>query len=141
MQSNRDKTPTNFLNGWKEIATYMGKGVRTVQRYEHQLALPVRRPAGKLGGSVVATKAEIDAWVKASPIHSEFPLVAPARDARLVVTVRSSIAEMHQLREQTAALRDELRTAVHRLETTVLGLHGQPHPEQAPGSPWRRKPN
>ena len=33
-----------FLNTWKEIATYMGRGVRTVQRWERELGLPVRRP-------------------------------------------------------------------------------------------------
>ena len=41
----------HFLNGWKEIANYLGKGVRTVQRYERTLALPVRRPSGRSGGS------------------------------------------------------------------------------------------
>ncbi len=30
------------LNSWKEIACYLGRGVRTVQRYERDLGLPVR---------------------------------------------------------------------------------------------------
>jgi hypothetical protein len=51
------------FNGWKEIANYLGKGVRTVQRYERALRLPVRRPAGKAKGSVLAIKAELDLWV------------------------------------------------------------------------------
>lgn len=33
--------PTRLLSGWKEIANYLGKGVRTVQRYEYELLLPV----------------------------------------------------------------------------------------------------
>ncbi len=33
----------DLLNSWKEIAAYMGRGVRTVQRWERDLALPVRR--------------------------------------------------------------------------------------------------
>jgi len=65
---------SQFLSGWKEIANYLGKGVRTVQRYERQLGLPVRRPAGKPSGSVVATRAELDGWVKASPIREAFRL-------------------------------------------------------------------
>lgn len=142
MEQNRENVlPPNFLNGWKEIATYMGKGVRTAQRYEQQLGLPVRRLAGKSGGSVVATKAEIDAWVKARPIHSAFPLVQSVRDAPLVVSIRNSVAEMHQLREQTAALRAELRAALHQLRATVMGLNGQTQTEQAQEIPWRRKPN
>jgi hypothetical protein len=35
------------LNSWKEIASYMGRGVRTVQRYERELHLPVGRIHGK----------------------------------------------------------------------------------------------
>jgi len=56
-----------IFSGWKEVANYLGKGVRTVQRYEHQLALPIHRPAGKPAGSVIATKKELDDWVNASP--------------------------------------------------------------------------
>src|SRR5262249_12461236 len=70
----RKSEPPQFLSGWKEIANYLGKGVRTVQRYELQMQLPVRRPAGKPWGSVVATKAELDAWVNASPIREVFRL-------------------------------------------------------------------
>ena len=33
----------DLLNSWKEIAAYMGRGVRTLQRWERDLALPVRR--------------------------------------------------------------------------------------------------
>jgi len=51
------------LNSWKEIATYLGKGVRTVQRWEVQMGLPVRR-LGREGGEIVyALKSEIDAWL------------------------------------------------------------------------------
>jgi len=61
-----------IFSGWKEIANYLGKGVRTVQRYERELGLPIHRPNGKSAGSVIATKVEIDDWVKASPtdIHA-----------------------------------------------------------------------
>jgi hypothetical protein len=53
-----------ILNGWKEIANYLGKGVRTVQRYERVVSLPVHRPTGKSsGGAVVAIPAELDNWV------------------------------------------------------------------------------
>jgi len=49
-----------IINGWKEIANYLGKGVRTVQRYERVLGLPVRRAARKSITSVIATKVELD---------------------------------------------------------------------------------
>ena len=33
----------DHLNGWKEIAAFLGKGVRTVQRWEREQGLPVHR--------------------------------------------------------------------------------------------------
>ena len=51
-----------ILNGWKEIAGHLGRGVRTVQRWE-QLGLPVRRPNSKLRSAVICTSEDLDAWV------------------------------------------------------------------------------
>ena len=58
-----------ILTGWKEIADYLGKGVRTVQRYERELQLPIHRPAGKSYSSVVAFKLELDRWAKGIPLQ------------------------------------------------------------------------
>jgi hypothetical protein len=44
------------LEGWKEIATYLRRGVRTVQRWERD-GLPVRRHG--TGGAVYAFKPEL----------------------------------------------------------------------------------
>src|ERR1700756_2275452 len=50
------------LDSWKEIAAYLKKEVRTVQRWEKSSGLPVRRLThGKLG-TVFAYKSELDAW-------------------------------------------------------------------------------
>src|SRR5215472_1561813 len=62
-----------ILAGWKEIANYLRKGVRTVQRYERQLALPIHRPAGKSLAAVVAIPTELDKWVTASPRRDASP--------------------------------------------------------------------
>lgn len=51
------------LSSWKEIAAYLGKGVRTVQRWELQFGLPVRRPNAK-SHVIFAVPSELDAWVK-----------------------------------------------------------------------------
>jgi hypothetical protein len=52
----RPKKPLTIemFSGWKDIASYLDKGVRTVQRYERELGLPVHHPAGITRGSVVA---------------------------------------------------------------------------------------
>lgn len=53
------------LSGWKEIARYVGRGTRTVQRWEKGHGLPVRRLAGRGGRaeSVFAFAAEVDEWL------------------------------------------------------------------------------
>ena len=119
--------PPQFLSGWKDIANYLGRGVRTVQRYERYLGLPVRRPAGKPRGSVVATKAEIDAWVAASPIREVFQLTKPAPDsyASATAAIQSGLAEMGRLRDQMLALRAEVKTSVQLLRQSVHSLQSE----------------
>jgi hypothetical protein len=54
------------LNGWKEIALHLGKGTRTVQRWEKLYGLPVHR-IGREGGEIVfAYWDEIDRWMAAT---------------------------------------------------------------------------
>lgn len=53
-----------ILGSWKEIAQYLGKGVRTVQRWEHELKLPVHRPSGASKGVVIAFPQELENWAK-----------------------------------------------------------------------------
>jgi Tol biopolymer transport system component len=50
------------FESWKDIATYLNRGVTTVQRWEREEALPVRRLEHLKRGSVFAYKSEIDAW-------------------------------------------------------------------------------
>jgi hypothetical protein len=59
---NPSPPPPSRLNGWKEIAGYFGKGVRTVQRWEKDLGLPVHRIGGAGSEIVYALAAELDAW-------------------------------------------------------------------------------
>ncbi len=50
------------LDGWKEIASYFGRGVRTVQRWETELALPVRRIGTGRGQVTYAFVEELERW-------------------------------------------------------------------------------
>lgn len=56
-----------YLNGWKEVANYLNRGVRTVQRWEQHLGLPVRRPKGSNRSAVVALRHELDEWMARAP--------------------------------------------------------------------------
>ena len=62
-------TTEHLLTSWKEIAAYFGKGVRTVQRWERELGLPVRRPTG-LRQIVFANPAELRDWLEHQTFRS-----------------------------------------------------------------------
>jgi TolB-like protein len=51
------------LDSWKAIARYVGRDVRSAQRWERERGLPVHRVPGEKGGSVFAYAAELDAWL------------------------------------------------------------------------------
>jgi predicted DNA-binding transcriptional regulator AlpA len=59
-----------FLTGWKEICTYVGRAVRTVQRWERKQGFPVRRLQQGPKSTVFAAPAEIDAWVMARGLRT-----------------------------------------------------------------------
>jgi hypothetical protein len=56
------------LDSWKQIADYLQRDARTVRRWEKTLALPIRRVPGGRGHSVFAYVAEIEAWLKSTPL-------------------------------------------------------------------------
>ena len=58
------------LNSWKEIAVYLGRGVRTVQRWEATLGLPVHRTAVGDRSPVLAFPHEVDRWLADRPLTS-----------------------------------------------------------------------
>ncbi len=79
------------LSGWKDIAAYLGRGVRTVQRWEANFGLPVSRPAGHGRSAVCANTIELDDW-----LHQ------PQRPDRLQERIRELEREIIALRQQLA---------------------------------------
>ena len=60
------------LDSWKEIASYLRRGLRTAQRWERDAGLPVRRVAGN-GGAVYAFRAELDTWWQRRSLDGDGP--------------------------------------------------------------------
>ncbi len=58
----RRAASSDTLQGWKDIAAYLGRSVRAAQRWERELGLPVHRIKTTDGQTVYANRAEIDAW-------------------------------------------------------------------------------
>ena len=77
--------PEDTLTSWKEIASYLGRSVRTVRRWEATEGLPVRRHLHQKASTVFAQRADIDQWQKArqAGLHHAAPegTGAPAEDA------------------------------------------------------------
>jgi hypothetical protein len=75
----------------------MGRGVRTVQRYERDLRLPVHRPAGKSRSAVIAFADEIDQWMRKGPLRA-------GTSGNGVKHVRGDFAEWKRLMTNTELL-------------------------------------
>lgn len=73
----------DVLNGWKEIGAYLGRDPRTVERWEKQRLLPVRRLPGKGRATVYALVSELDSWLSSSPMR-EMPAAAVSTEATAV---------------------------------------------------------
>ena len=57
-------TPVDRLDSWKEIAAYMRRDVKTVQRWEKREGMPVHRHLHDKMGSVYAFRTELDGWAQ-----------------------------------------------------------------------------
>jgi hypothetical protein len=51
----------DLLSGWQEIADYLDKSIRTVQRWARLKGMPVRHPAGN-GSTPHASKKNLENW-------------------------------------------------------------------------------
>ncbi len=57
------------LDSWKAIAQYLGRDVRSVQRWEQHRGLPVHRVPGQKGAVVFAYEHELDNWLRSGRIE------------------------------------------------------------------------
>ena len=86
------------LDSWKEIASYLGRGIRTVQRWEREEGLPVHRLDHVKRGSVYASRRELTAWWESrrrpdpAPAATDGGASATLRDPRLERVTTASAA-------------------------------------------------
>lgn len=118
-----------ILKGWKDIAKYLGCGVRTVQRWE-KLSLPVRRPTKGKRAAVVALSEELDAWIKHRSSTTESPSSSESTQSR-PFGYRILLADDNEafLVAMAARLTDEgyeVRTARDGFEALALMRAGVP---------------
>ncbi len=70
------------LDSWKEIAVFLNREVRTVQRWEKSEALPIHRHIHPRGHSVYTFKQELLAWQTSRSTRKQVPplFTPPRRD-------------------------------------------------------------
>jgi hypothetical protein len=121
MQSKTHQASQSVLSCWKDIANYMGKGVRTVQRWEQDLALPVRRPrAGGPKGPVTALPTDLDQWLLVN--WSERRTVDRIRHKTAARVFEANITAENPLIEQSRQLRFQNRLLLADLMQSIENL-------------------
>jgi hypothetical protein len=96
-----------MLNSWKEIASFLDRGVRTVQRWEQELQLPVHRIGKGKRSPVYALVPELKFWVATSGINSVSVPQRHAGEKTLTLVKQNSDSPLevsHRLMSQSLEL-------------------------------------
>jgi TolB-like protein/Flp pilus assembly protein TadD len=126
------------LDSWKEIAAYLKRGARTVQRWESEEGLPVHRLIhGKLG-SIYAYQAELDAWwaSREAELANKPPLPAEAAPSVAVLP----FADMSQERDQAyfcEGMAEEILDALSRIRGLRVSSRTASFHARTPGADTR----
>lgn len=138
------------FTSWKEIASYLGKGVRTVQRWEAQFGLPVQRPNSRAKGIVRASRGELDQWIATrwAPRNGQagLPNVAVPSVPLFTGSVTAGVEASQELRMQNRVLLRGLQQSVeelkHNCEDLAVNMAANTELQQDPTtrtrfeSPW-----
>jgi hypothetical protein len=107
-----------LLNSWKEIARYLGRGVRTVQRWE-RMGLPVRR--FKDGRSpVIADTHDVDVWLRSAQTRG---FLRQSHEQLLFRgTLVASVQQARLLRCEHEHLRESQKSSLAKLIASIAEL-------------------
>ena len=142
----------DILQGWKDIAAYVSRDVRTVKRWEKQRGLPVRRMPGEGRANVYALIPDLDRWLSATvadetaetAIESEadpqaFPAEAPpAFELNTAPVAAASVPEQTHTREHAFSPRRRWAFAaaavlcVGTLAAFAIRAHRREQPAEVP---------
>lgn len=118
---------STVLSSWKDIARYLGKGVRTVQRWERQLGLPVRRPVGASQKSAILLyRRDVDAWLAtrfSARVQNQETALAKTDLARS--TLKERIQKAQELRTTHSVLTEQIQESIRLLAERCDRLSSQ----------------
>lgn len=73
------------IESWKQIAAYLGRDIRTVQRWENKEGLPVHRHKHEKLSSVYAFRTELDKWQETTRAADRPGFLDPGTPAPLAI--------------------------------------------------------
>ncbi len=103
-----------MLSSWKEIAHFFGKGVRTVQRWEKTLDLPIHRPPGAPSNVVLARTSDLEEWMHRGPVSR-----AVSEEAAAPAPIQAEILALADLEREVGYLLSVVGTHTPVFDTTL----------------------
>ncbi|HEY7403095.1 MAG TPA: FlgO family outer membrane protein [Candidatus Angelobacter sp.] len=109
------------LDSWKEIASYLRRDVRTVQRWEKKEGLPVHRHLHDKLGSIYAYRNELAEWFKARQQSATGPQNGETK-VKLAVLPFGNLSDAKEDSYFSDGLTEEMITQITRLQAQELAV-------------------
>jgi hypothetical protein len=107
--------PNDALCTWKAISEYSGRGIRTLQRWEHDFGFPVHRPDPRNKSAVVSSQSEIDQWFRTRPLlstNSDSKFLHESRAKGLTASARQLHDEARRLLDRSTQMNEWLSKTI-----------------------------
>jgi TolB-like protein len=119
--------PADRLDSWKEIASYLRRDVRTVQRWEKKEGLPVYRHLHDKLGSIYAYRNELTEWFNTrqqsgSAVATGSRNEGPAEKIKLAVLPFDNLSGAKEDDYFSDGLTEEMITQITRLQASELAV-------------------
>src|SRR5215470_17393565 len=113
--------PADRLDSWKEIASYLRRDVRTVQRWEKKEGLPVYRHLHDKLGSIYAYRNELAEWFKARQQSGPGQQNGETK-VKLAVLPFGNVSDAKEDAYFSDGLTEEMITQITRLQAPELAV-------------------
>ena len=117
-----------MLSSWKEIAHFFGKGVRTVQRWEKTLDLPIHRPPGAPSNVVLARTSDLEEWMHRGSVRTEMQTESSSETVAALPALEREVARLASLSGVAAEAADATSSVEERVSSlaeTVAQVNGK----------------
>src|SRR5215472_7887958 len=114
--------PADRLDSWKEIAAYLRRDVRTVQRWEKKEGLPVYRHLHDKLGSIYAYRNELAEWFKARQQSGTAQHNGEPHKVKLAVLPFGNLSDVKEDAYFSDGLTEEMITQITRLQAPELAV-------------------